>query len=52
MNIDTQVFTKDIIENIVQILRKGGSCEVKREGNQIVIVEINRKVKIKTPTIG
>lgn len=35
-------------EVVIAILKRGNSAEVKREKNNIVVVEIKRKVKIKT----
>ena len=42
-----------IWEAIVGCLKRGNSAEVKREGGRIVVVEIQRKVKVKeTVTTG
>lgn len=40
--------TKEVIDQIYTILEKGNSCEVKLEKNNIVVVEIYRKVRIKS----
>lgn len=42
----------ETIELIMQILKKGNSVELKREQGRLVVVEIKRKVKIKTPVNG
>ena len=42
----------ETIEIIMQILKKGNSVELKREQGRLVVVEIQRKVKNKTPING
>lgn len=42
----------ETIEVIMNILKKGNTVELKREQGKLVIVEIQRKVKIKTSAIG
>lgn len=37
-----------VIEEILRILKHGNTVEVKKVGGQIVVVEIERKVKIKS----
>lgn len=37
---------------IIEILRKGNNAEIKKENNQIVVVEIHRKVRDKTSITG
>ena len=49
---DTKVFTPDVLEEILKILKHGNSVELKREKDNLVVVEIQRKVKIKTSIIG
>ena len=44
------MFTKETEEAILRIIKRGNSAEVKKENNKIVVVEIARKVRIKTPT--
>lgn len=44
--------TDETMTNIIKIIDKGNACEVKREKDQIVVVEIIRKVKNKTPING
>lgn len=45
-------FTPDVIEIILKILHRGDSVELKRENGKLVVVEIQRKVKIKTSING
>lgn len=42
------MFTTEVIEEIQRILKRGNTVELKRENNKLVVVEIQRKVKIKT----
>ena len=44
--------TEEMIREIYRILRKGNTAEIKKEHGNIVIVEIQRKKKIKAPVIG
>lgn len=46
------LFTPDVINLILRIVRKGNSAEIKKENNKLVIVEIERKVRNKTSIIG
>lgn len=39
-------------DEVIAILKRGNSAEVKREKGNIVVVEIKRKVKIKTVING
>jgi hypothetical protein len=50
--IDSKLFTTEVIEEIQRILKHGNSVELKRENSRLVVVEIQRKVKIKTSTNG
>ena len=43
---------EEMTREIYRILRKGNTVEVKKENGKIVIVEIQRKVKIKSPAVG
>lgn len=43
---------KEVIETIERALQNGSSVEVKRERDNIVVVELTRKVKIKSPITG
>lgn len=36
----------------MEILNRGNSAEVKKEKDNIVVIEIKRKVKVKTPING
>lgn len=42
----------DWVEQVVEIVKRGNVAEVKREKDNIVIVEITRKVKSKTAISG
>lgn len=42
-------FTQEVIDQVLRILAKGNSCEIKQEKDNIVVVEIYRKVRIKSP---
>lgn len=37
-----------VIEEILRILKRGNTVELKKVGGQIVVVEIERKVKVKS----
>lgn len=37
---------------IAKIIKRGNSAEIKREGNNLVVVEIQRKVQDKTSITG
>lgn len=37
-----------VIEEILRILKRGNTVEVKKVNGQIVVVEIERKVKVKS----
>lgn len=50
--IDSKLFTAEVIEEIQRILKHGNSVELKRENNRLVVVEIQRKAKIKTSANG
>ena len=50
--IDLKLFTAEVIEEIGRILKHGNTVELKRENGKLVIVEIQRKVKIKTSANG
>ena len=41
-----------VVETIERALLNGSSVEVKKEKENIVVVELTRKVKIKSPMIG
>lgn len=46
------VFSSEVIDLIMQILKRGNTVEIKKENNRLVVVEIQRKVKNKTSIIG
>ena len=52
MIIDKSLFTDEVIDEVERIIKKGNTVELKRERDKLVIVEIQRKVKIKKSTIG
>ena len=43
---------QEMISEILRIVKKGNSAEIKKEGGKLVVVEIQRKVKIKAPANG
>lgn len=46
------IFTDEVVDTISRIIKRGDSVELKRENGKLVIVEIQRKVKIRTSAIG
>lgn len=46
------VFTAEVAETILKVLKRGDSVELKKENGKLVVVEIQRKVKSKTSIIG
>ena len=52
MQIDKSLFSDEVIGEVERIIKKGNTVELKREKDKLVIVEIQRKVKIKKSTIG
>ena len=46
------ILSDEVIEEILRILKHGNTIELKKENGKIVVVEIQRKVKIKTSTNG
>lgn len=49
---EKSIFTPEMVDLIMKIVRKGNSAEIKKENNKLVIVEIERRVKNKTSIIG
>lgn len=49
MRITTNDLTQPILNQIVEILNRGLVAEVKRERDNVVVVEIKRKAKLKQP---
>lgn len=43
---------KELLQAIVEILKRGNTAEVKKEKDNIVVVEIKRQVRIKTAING
>jgi hypothetical protein len=43
---------REVIETIERALLNGSSVEVKKERDNIVVIELARKVKIKSPITG
>ena len=53
VNVDENLlFTPEVIDLIMRIVRRGNSAEIKKENNKLVIVEIERRVRNKTSIIG
>ena len=53
VNVEEKIlFTPEVINLIMRIVRKGNSAEIKKENNNLVIVEIERRVRNKTSIIG
>ena len=46
------IFTPELQELILKILKHGNTVELKKEQGKLVVVEIERKVKTKTSIIG
>jgi hypothetical protein len=42
----------EMIKEIYRILQKGNTVEIKKENGKIVLVEIQRKAKMKAPVIS
>lgn len=49
---DSKVFTVEMLDTILKIVKKGNSAEIKKENNKLVVVEIERRVKNKTSITG
>lgn len=52
MKIDKALLNPDVIKEIDAALKRGNTVELKKEQGNLVIVEIQRKVKNKTSIIG
>ncbi len=46
------LFTSEVIDLIMKIVRKGNSVELKKENDKLVVVEIERRVRNKTSITG
>ena len=44
-----RLLSKEIEEYIIQVLKKGNSVEIKKEGQNTVVVEQQRRVRAKQP---
>ncbi|MCH5203127.1 MAG: hypothetical protein J1F03_00180 [Oscillospiraceae bacterium] len=42
------LFSREVVDLIMKILKRGDTVELKKENNKLVIVEIQRKVKNKS----
>ena len=51
MRINPSTLSQADIELITEILSRGNTCEVKRERENVVIVEIKRSAMIKKPIL-
>lgn len=49
---DNPLFTAEVNEIIMKIVKKGNSAEIKKENNNLVVVEIERRVRNKTSITG
>lgn len=49
MIVKTSDFSLEMAKEICEILNRGYQCEIKRERNNVVVVEVRRKVRIKSP---
>jgi hypothetical protein len=49
---DNKVFTAELQDAIMKIVKKGNSAEIKKENNKLVVVEIERRVRNKTSITG
>lgn len=47
-----ELFPEETAREILRILNQGDTVELKREKGNLVVVQIRRKVKIKTAAIG
>ena len=50
--LDNKIFSPEITEQIMKILRRGDTVELKKENGKLVVVEIRRQVKNKTSITG
>ena len=52
MEINKALLNPDVIKTIDAILKRGDTVELKKENGKLVVVEIQRKAKVKTSIIG
>ena len=50
--INNELFTPEVVEQILRILKSGNSVELKKERDSLVVVEIQRKKRISTSITG
>ena len=50
--VKTSLFSDDVVEEINRIFKHGNTVELKKENGKLVVVEIQRKAKIKTSITG
>lgn len=50
--IELKILSQEVIEEINRILKHGNTVEIKCENGKLVVVEIQRKAKIKTSING
>ena len=50
--VELKLISQEVIEEINRILKHGNTVELKRENGKLVVVEIQRKAKIKTSMNG
>jgi len=50
--IKKEQITPEVIQQIMDIVNKGNACELKKEKENLVLVEIQRRVRSKTSPIG
>ena len=51
MKINPSTLSQEDVATITEILSRGNTCEVKKEREIVVIVEIRRKALVKKPII-
>lgn len=49
---ENRLITAEVEREIMRVLKRGDSVELKKENGKLVVVEIQRKVKTKTLIIG
>ena len=52
MNENDRYLTDEVIEQITRIVRHGNIAEVKKENTNLVVVEIERRVRTKAAITG
>lgn len=50
--IELKLLSQEVIEEINRILKHGNTVEIKCENGKLIVVEIQRKAKIKTSMNG